>query len=73
MTAAPGPNPSRGVQSGASPSTVARILVVEDDPSVAEVVGRYLEREGFVVDQADDGRQALAVAVASLPDLVVLD
>lgn len=73
MTAAPGPNPPRGVQSGASPSSVARILVVEDDPSVAEVVGRYLEREGFVVDQADDGRQALAVAVASLPDLVVLD
>jgi DNA-binding response OmpR family regulator len=52
---------------------VGRILVVEDDPSVAEVVGRYLEREGFVVERASDGRQALGLAVASVPDLVVLD
>ena len=73
MTALPGSNRRRRVQAGAAPSSVARILVVEDDPSVAEVVSRYLEREGFVVDRASDGYQASGLAAASVPDLVVLD
>jgi DNA-binding response OmpR family regulator len=51
----------------------ARILVVEDDRTVAEVVTRYLEREGFVVESVGDGNEALARADAQLPDLVVLD
>jgi DNA-binding response OmpR family regulator len=50
-----------------------RILVVEDDRTVAEVVTRYLEREGFVVESVGDGNEALARADAQLPDLVVLD
>ena len=50
-----------------------RVLVVEDDPTVAEVVARYLEREGFVVESVGDGKQALARADERLPDLVVLD
>jgi DNA-binding response OmpR family regulator len=51
----------------------ARVLVVEDDPTVAEVVTRYLEREGFVVESVGDGNEALARADEQLPDLVVLD
>jgi DNA-binding response OmpR family regulator len=51
----------------------ARVLIVEDDPTVAEVVARYLEREGFAVESVADGRDALARADAQLPDLVVLD
>ncbi|MGH9025712.1 MAG: response regulator [Acidimicrobiia bacterium] len=51
----------------------ARILVVEDDPNVAEVVSRYLEREGYDVEHLSDGREALAHAGTALPDLVVLD
>ncbi|MDQ3945826.1 MAG: hybrid sensor histidine kinase/response regulator [Actinomycetota bacterium] len=51
----------------------ARVLVVEDDPTVAEVVVRYLEREGFQVESTGDGNQALERAGSSLPDLVVLD
>jgi two-component system, OmpR family, response regulator ResD len=51
----------------------ARILLVEDDPTVAEVVVRYLEREGFAVEKVADGRDAVRVAGESLPDLVVLD
>ena len=47
--------------------------MVEDDASVAEVVGRYLDREGFTVERASDGRQALGLAAAAMPDLVVLD
>ena len=50
-----------------------RVLVVEDDRTVAEVVTRYLEREGFAVDSVGDGQEALASADESLPDLVVLD
>ncbi|MGI8683561.1 MAG: response regulator [Acidimicrobiales bacterium] len=50
-----------------------RILVVDDDVTVAEVLTRYLEREGFAVDTVGDGEAALASAAASSPDLVVLD
>jgi DNA-binding response OmpR family regulator len=50
-----------------------RVLVVDDDPALAEVVARYLEREGFEVDLAGDGATGLAVALDTLPDLVVLD
>ncbi|MFF5496088.1 response regulator transcription factor [Streptomyces aquilus] len=51
----------------------SRILVVDDDPTVAEVVAGYLDRAGYVVDRADDGPTALARAAAHRPDLVVLD
>ncbi|MGH9005577.1 MAG: response regulator transcription factor, partial [Acidimicrobiia bacterium] len=51
----------------------AHILVVDDDATVAEVVGRYLRHEGFTVDTVGDGRVALDRALAAPPDLVVLD
>ncbi|WNZ06519.1 response regulator transcription factor [Streptomyces sp. 11x1] len=51
----------------------ARVLVVDDDPTVAEVVTGYLERAGHTVDRAEDGPAALAAAAAHWPDLVVLD
>ncbi|MCF3121076.1 response regulator transcription factor [Streptomyces arenae] len=50
-----------------------RVLVVDDDPTVAEVVAGYLERAGHAVDRAEDGPAALACAAARRPDLVVLD
>jgi DNA-binding response OmpR family regulator len=51
----------------------ARVLVVEDDATVREVVERYLAREGIVVDAVADGLVALEHARVSSPDLVVLD
>jgi DNA-binding response OmpR family regulator len=51
----------------------ARVLVVDDDPTVAEVVCRYLERDGFIVESAADGATTLAAIAARPPDLVVLD
>ena len=54
-------------------SSPARVLVVEDDATVAEVVMRYLEREGFEVETVGDGLVALDRARAALPDAVVLD
>ena len=50
-----------------------RVLVVEDDATVAEVVGRYLERDGYEVEVFTDGARALARALSSPPDLVLLD
>lgn len=50
-----------------------RILVVEDDATVCEVVSRYLQREGYEVESVADGRRAVERAMASPPDLMVLD
>ncbi|WP_443041985.1 response regulator transcription factor [Streptomyces sp. B21-106] len=55
------------------PGHPARVLVVDDDPTVAEVVAGYLDRAGYLVDRAGDGPSALAGATAHWPDLVVLD
>ena len=56
-----------------APVSAARVLLVEDDPTVREVVVRYLEREGIVVDAVGDGLVALDHAESCWPDLVVLD
>jgi two-component system, OmpR family, response regulator ResD len=50
-----------------------RVLVVDDDVTVAEVVVGYLTRAGYEVEHAADGDAALRLATPTLPDLVVLD
>jgi len=50
-----------------------RILLVEDEPSLVETVRYALEREGFGVTVARDGREALERFAAEPPDLVLLD
>jgi two-component system response regulator ResD len=50
-----------------------RVLVVDDDPTVSDVVRRYLERAGLTVSHAADGQRALDAYDAQPPDLVVLD
>jgi DNA-binding response OmpR family regulator len=49
------------------------ILVVEDEENIREVVGRYLEREGFNVREAADGYAALDAIADQEPDLIVMD
>lgn len=49
------------------------ILVIDDEPTIVDVVARYLEREGFAVLTASDGPQALALIERRRPQLVVLD
>lgn len=56
-----------------SASATANVLVVEDDKTVAEVVSRYLIREGFAVEHVADGGVALARVQEAMPDLIVLD
>ncbi|BCY11308.1 response regulator transcription factor [Actinoplanes sp. L3-i22] len=50
-----------------------QVLVVDDDPTVSDVVRRYLEQDGCRVRLAADGLAALAAVDAERPDLVVLD
>jgi DNA-binding response OmpR family regulator len=56
-----------------TPVAAGRVLVVDDEPMVREVVTAYLERDGFRVTGVGDGRSALKSFLASTPDLVVLD
>jgi two-component system, OmpR family, response regulator ResD len=49
------------------------ILVVDDEPTITDVVSRYLERAGYNTRNAGDGAHALRLAGESRPDLVVLD
>ena len=49
------------------------VLVVDDEPTVREVVSRYLELGGYRVATASDGHAALALSAEARPDLVILD
>ncbi|MCB0210052.1 MAG: response regulator transcription factor [Anaerolineae bacterium] len=50
-----------------------RILVVDDEAGIRQVVEMYLKREGFTIDQAADGRAAVAAVQRTPPDLIILD
>jgi two-component system, OmpR family, response regulator len=50
-----------------------RILVVDDEPSIVDAVATALRYEGYTVDEAGTGREALAAVAEHEPDLVVLD
>jgi two-component system alkaline phosphatase synthesis response regulator PhoP len=52
---------------------MATILVVDDEPKIARLLRDYLERAGFGVSIAHDGREALMRARSERPDLVILD
>jgi DNA-binding response OmpR family regulator len=73
MTIAPTLNVVTNAMPDAEVSASGRILVVDDDPTVSDVVARYLRREGYDVTLADDGLAALESVSKEPPDLVVLD
>ena len=50
-----------------------RILVVEDEASIAEVVSLYMKRAGYQVQIAADGKQAMTILERQIPDLVIMD
>ena len=58
---------SEGEQTG------GRVLVVEDDADIADVLRRSLRNEGYEVRTSGDGAEALDIAIGFMPDLVVLD
>ncbi len=68
--------PTRGLQNGPGGGDAAlsgHVLVLDDDPTVTDVVRRYLEREGYRVRTFSDGRAGLADALVDPPALLVLD
>ncbi len=56
-----------------APGAQKRILVVDDESSIRDVLTRYLEREGYRVEVAADGPGALHATAQMSPDLIVLD
>src|SRR5262249_50113272 len=50
-----------------------RILIVEDDPDIADLVAHYLDKAGFMTERVTSGREALSAIPAKPPDLLVLD
>jgi len=50
-----------------------RVLVVDDEPAIADVVARYLQRAGYETTVAATGQEAIVSAEAARPDVVVLD
>ncbi|HEY7246327.1 MAG TPA: GAF domain-containing protein [Xanthobacteraceae bacterium] len=67
-----GAEPSRS-HSGPDPSQASRVLVVDDDPTVRELVARHLERAGFAVTTAKGGQEGLRLARELRPAAVTLD
>ncbi len=57
----------------ASGTPVKKVLIVDDDSTVREVVSRYLSRDGHQVIERSNGTDGLAAALSEQPDLVVLD
>jgi DNA-binding response OmpR family regulator len=56
-----------------SKNPMKTILVVDDEPKIVKLVRDYLERAGFAVHAASDGKSALSLARTERPDLIVLD
>ncbi len=52
---------------------MARVLIVDDDPNICELLRLYLEKENFEVFVASDGEEALKMVNDSAPDLILLD
>ena len=50
-----------------------RILLVEDDPDIAELIRVNLENEGYTLDHVSDGRHALEAVAVAIPDFIILD
>ena len=50
-----------------------KVLIVDDDPIVHRVLRHYLERIGYEIISATNGRQAIELATSQLPQLIILD
>src|SRR3546814_12220634 len=65
--------PRRDAVKGDRRMTAARMLLVEDDAALAELLTFHFEREDFLVQHPPDGEEALLFARATPPDIVMLD
>lgn len=65
--------PTTSTESPQGTGAQPRVLVVEDDPNLSDVVARYLARSGMAVEVVANGLVGLERALTTLPDLIVLD
>jgi two-component system, OmpR family, response regulator len=68
-----GSQPSRGTALRRADGSAARVLVVDDEPSLAELLSRVLRYEGWSVETAATGAAAVALGRSFTPDAVILD
>jgi CheY-like chemotaxis protein len=73
MMVHPGPPQRAGSPARSATPTVRRVLVVEDNDDVREMIRVYLEAYGLEVMEASDGPGGLDVALRARPDLVLMD
>jgi DNA-binding response OmpR family regulator len=64
---------SQLAQNGSAPQARAKVLVVDDEPAIGDVVSRFLKRAGYDTAVAATGKDALGRAEHGCPDVVVLD
>jgi CheY-like chemotaxis protein len=57
----------------ASKQAAPKVLLVDDDPTVRNIISHFLRKEGFVVEKAGNGVDGLARAKGGRPDLIILD
>lgn len=50
-----------------------KILLVDDEPDILEIVGYNLSQEGYIISTATNGKEAIAIAKKELPDLIIMD
>ena len=62
-----------GTNGRADGSVTTRVLVVDDSDQLVDLVGAWLEQEGYLVETATSGSRAIAAAAAVHPDIVLLD
>jgi signal transduction histidine kinase/DNA-binding response OmpR family regulator len=55
------------------PVGTKRVLIIDDDPSIRELLTRYLAREGFVVFEAENGDKGIEIAEKESPNVIILD
>jgi two-component system, cell cycle response regulator DivK len=67
------PPPSASSTEGEKTAPVAKILLVEDNEMNRDMLSRRLQRKGFEVVMAEDGRQGVSVARKERPDLILMD
>ena len=54
-------------------AVASRVLIVEDDPDIAQLVAHYLEKAGYLTDHVANGQEAMDAIAARAPDALVLD
>ena len=50
-----------------------KILIIEDEESISDLISYYLEKEGYAVKAADSGQKGIAITETFSPDLILLD